>query len=68
MKAKMEPKPKLTRAAGISVADNRNRLVAGPRGPGLLSARRLFIAPTMNPNPASEGSRSTFTDQVNQHS
>jgi hypothetical protein len=33
MKAKMEPKPKLTSAAGIAVGDNRNRLVAGPLRP-----------------------------------
>ena len=45
MKAKMEPKPKLTSAAGIAVGDNQNRLAGGPRGPGLLSAGDLFIAP-----------------------
>jgi hypothetical protein len=45
MKAKMEPKPKLTSAAGIAVGDNQNRLAGGPRGPGLQSSWRLFIVP-----------------------
>jgi hypothetical protein len=62
----MGSKTKLTSAAGIPLDDKSEQ--AGPRGTGLPSARHLFIVPTMNPNPAPEGSRSTFTDQVNQHS
>ena len=50
----MDSKNQLTTEAGISVGDNQNSLIAGPRGPGLLSARHLFIVPTMRPNLAPE--------------
>ena len=62
----MGSKTKLTSAAGITLDDNQNKPADGAQG--LPGARHLFIVPTMNPNPAPEGSRSTFTDQVNQHS
>jgi catalase len=50
----MDWKNQLTTEAGISVGDNQNSLIAGPRGPGLLSARHLFIVPTLRPNLAPE--------------
>ncbi len=49
MKTKMGAKTKLTRA-GISPGDNQNSLTASLRGPGRLSARHLFIAPSVSPN------------------
>src|SRR6266702_8177187 len=38
----VEPKDRLTSAAGIPVADNQNSLTAGPRGPLLVQDWQLF--------------------------
>src|SRR5205807_8844943 len=38
----VEPKDRLTSAAGIPIADNQNSLTAGPRGPLLVQDWQLF--------------------------
>ena len=42
MKHSVEPKDRLTSAAGIPVGDNQNSLTAGPRGPLLVQDWQLF--------------------------